>query len=94
MTACFRDGSVVEVLPLPEKDFVALAAVQRALDGSSSIAAPLSRATQHDIRRTDPTSEFWTFLNFSLGGEHLLCTADIFCIYGEALNTMCDADLM
>ena len=70
MTACFRDGSVVEVLPLPEKDFVALAVVQRALDRSSSVTAPLSRARQYDIRRTDPANEFWTMLNFSLGGEH------------------------
>ena len=49
MTACSRDGSVMEVLPIPENDWCVLAAVQGALR-RDRLTAPLSWAEHGRLR--------------------------------------------
>ncbi len=64
MTACSRDGSVVEVLPVPGKDWCVLAAVQSALR-RDRVTAPLSWAEHGRVRHWTGTAKqserpFWT----------------------------------
>jgi len=52
MTACSRDGSVVEIAPLSEKDWYVLATVQSALQ-QERITAPLSWVEHDRFRHGD-----------------------------------------
>ena len=76
MTACSRDGWVVEIAPLSEKDWYVLATVQSALQ-QERITAPLSWVEHDRFRHGDGRNK---------QGEGTL--ANIVSMTNQAINTM------